>query len=164
VAGKIEQQIIDLINSSKIEIVTGVTNKDPGNWRIYIEDECFEISAVKMERSKDFDIMYFTKFGNHLPQILTSHKKIWSIFLQELRNRVEMIDPSESTEMIEIEIIITELATNYKITQNPEEWTKATGILFEVKDCYLITPKKMKELTETLNIKTDLGKLSDIMN
>lgn len=84
--------------------------------------------------------------------------------MQKLRNLAEIIDPSESTEMIEIEIIIAELAINYKITQNPEEWTKAAGILFEVKDCYLITPKKMKELTETLNIKTDLGKLSDIMS
>jgi hypothetical protein len=67
--------------------------------------------------------------------------------------------------MIEIGIIIEELSTNYKSTENPAEWIKATSMLLEVKEgYYLIPPKKMKELTENLHIKTELGKLSGIMS
>ncbi len=132
-------------------------------------DANFEIPATKMVKPTEFDIMYFTKLGKHLPSLLTASRSgikdtPWKIFVQELRNRAVMVDPSESTEMIEIGILIEELAINYKIAENPEEWTKATGLLLVVGDHYLIKLKKMKELAEDLNIKTDLGKLYDIIS
>jgi hypothetical protein len=67
--------------------------------------------------------------------------------------------------MIDIGIIIEELAINYKSTENPDEWSKGTRMLLEVKEgYYLIQPKKVRELAEELRIKTELGKLSDIMS
>jgi hypothetical protein len=165
------QQVKDILNSvSKVEIVKGVTNKDPGYWRIHIAGDLIEIPAANMKKCSEFETMYFTKFGHYLPSILTASKRgmkdtPWRIFLQILRRRAVIVDPSESTEMIEIGIIIEELATNYKSTENPSEWIKATNMLLEVKEgYYLILPTKIKELTETLHIKTELGKLSDIMS
>jgi len=165
------QHIKDILDSvSKVEIVKGVTNKDPGYWRFHIAGDLIEIPAVNLKKFSEFETMYFTKFGQYLPSILTASKRgmkdtPWRIFLQTLRRRAVIIDPSESTEMIEIEIIIEELATNYRSTENPAEWIKATRILLEVKEgYYLIQPKKMKELTEDLYIKTEVGKLSEIMS
>lgn len=61
--------------------------------------------------------------------------------------------------------IFKELATNYKSTENPAEWVKATKMLLEVKEgYYLIQPRKMKGLAEELRIKTEFGKLSVIMS
>ncbi len=121
------QQVKNILNSvSKVEIVKGVTNKDPGYWRIHMAGDLIEIPAANVIRCNEFETMYFTKFGNYLPSILTASKRgmkntPWRIFLQTLRHRAVIVDPSESTEMIEIGIIIEELATNYKSTENPDE-------------------------------------------
>jgi hypothetical protein len=156
------QQIKDILNSvSKVEIVKGVTNKDPGYWRIHIAGDLIEISSADMKKSSEFETMYFTKFGHYLPSILTASKRgmkdaPWIIFLQTLLRRAVIVDPSESTEMIEIGIIIEELATNYQSTEDPVEWIKATNVLLDVKEgYYLILPKKIKELAESLHIKTE---------
>jgi len=162
------QNILDSI--SKVEVVKGVTNKDPGYWRIYIAGDLIEIPAASMTKFNEFETMFFIKFGNYLPSILTASKRgvkdtPWRIFVQTLRRRAVIVDPAESTEMIEIGIIIEELAINYKSTENTDDWMKATKMLFELKEgYYLIKPKKMKELAEDLRIKTELGKLSDIMS
>jgi hypothetical protein len=167
---KERQQVIDILNSIyKVEIVTGITNKDPGYWRIHIAGDLIEISAANMKKSSEFETMYFTKFGHYLPSILTASKRgmkdtPWRIFLQILRRRAVLVDPSESTEMIEIGIIIEKLVS-YQTTEDPVEWIKATNVLLEVKEgYYLILPTRMKELIEDLHIKTELGKLSDIMS
>jgi hypothetical protein len=169
--GRLErQQIKDILNSvSKVEIVKGVTNKDPGYWRIYITGDLIEIPAASLKKSSEFETMYFTKFGHYLPSVLTASKRgmkdtPWRIFLQTLRRRAIIVDPSESTEMIEIGIIIEKLVS-YKTTEDPIEWIKASNVLLDVKEgYYLILPTRMKELIEDLHIKTELGKLSDIMS
>jgi hypothetical protein len=97
------QQVKDILNSvSKVEIVKGITNKDPGYWRIHIAGDLFEIPAANLKKFSEFETMYFTKFGNYLPSILTDSKRgtkdtPWRIFLQKLRRRAIMVDPSEST-------------------------------------------------------------------
>jgi hypothetical protein len=165
------QQIKNILDSiSKVEIVKGVVNKDPGYWRIHIAGDLIEISAASIKKFNEFETMCFTKFGNYLPSILTASKRgvkdtPWRAFVQTLRRRAVILEPSESTEMIEIGIIIEGLATNFEITEDPAEWIKATRMLLEVKEgYYLIQPSKMKEWAEDLHIKTELGKLSDIMN
>ncbi len=68
-----KKQIQGIINSvSKVEIVKGVTNKDPGYWRIYIAGNLIEISAASMKKFNEFETMFFTKFGNYIPSILTA--------------------------------------------------------------------------------------------
>jgi len=165
------QQIKDILNSvSKVEIVTGITNKDPGYWRFYISSNVFEIPAASLVKHDEFEIMYFTKFGDYLPAMLTTTKRgvketPWRAFVKALRIRAVMVDPMESTELIEIGIIIDEIASEYQPTTDPVEWIKGSHVMLEVKgEFYLITPKKMKELAEDLHIKTELGELSDIMS
>jgi len=165
------QQVKDILNLvSKVEIVKGITNKDPGYWWIHVAGDLIEIPAANLTKCSEFETMYFTKFGHYLPAILTASKRgmkdtPWRMFLQTLRRRAVLVDPSESTEMIEIGIIVEEFATNYRITEDSTEWIKGTSLLLEVKEgYYLITAKKIKELTENLHIKTELGKLSDIMS
>lgn len=166
-----KKQIKEILDSIfKVEIVKGVINKDPGYWRIHIAGDLIEISAASMKKYSEFETMFFTKFGNYLPSILTASKRgvkdtPWRIFVQTLRRKAVILEPSESTEMIEMGIIIEELAINYKTTEDPADWLKATRMLLEMKEgYYLIQPSKMKELAEDLHIKTELGKLSDIMS
>lgn len=164
-----ERQLIkDILNSvSKVEILTGIVDNDPGSWRIYISGAVFEIAAGKMKTPKEFETMYLTNFGNFLPASLTAAPKgvietPWRVFVKSLYNQAVKIAPEDSTAMIEIGVII-DILSGYKIAKNTDEWDKGSNLLLEHADYYLFASSKMTQLLQERNIKTDSGTIGKIM-
>lgn len=162
------KQINDILSSiSKVEILTGIVDSDPGSWRIHIGNIVFEIHAGKIKTYNEFETMYLSNFGNYLPGILTAAPRgvletPWRAFVTTLYKRAEKIAPEDSTAMIELGVIL-DILSGYRVTTDTTEWDRGSNLLLDHGDYYLLASSRMTQLLQDNNIKTDAGSLGKIM-
>jgi hypothetical protein len=162
------EQIKGILSSiSKVEILTGIVDNDPGSWRIHIDGAVFEIPSGKMKTHKEFETMFLSNFGDFLPAILTVVPKgvietPWRVFVKTLYNRAVKIAPEDSTAMIEIGIIL-DILSEYKRTVDTTEWDRGSNLLLESGEYYLISGSKLAKLLQDKGLKTDAGTIGKIM-
>lgn len=162
------KQIKDILNSiSKVEILTGIVDNDPGSWRIYIGGAVFEIPSGKMKTYKEFETMFLSNFGDFLPVSLTAAPKgvietPWRVFVKTLFRGAVKIAPEDSTAMIEIGII-SDILSGYRRTIDTVEWERGSNLLLEDGDYYLISGSKMAKILQDNSFKTDAGTIGKIM-
>jgi hypothetical protein len=164
------RQVKAIINSiSKVEILTGIVDNDPGSWRIYIDDAVFEIPSGKMKTHKEFETMFLSNFGDFLPASLTVVPKgvietPWRVFVKMLYNRAVKIAPEDSTAMIEIGIIL-DILSGYQKKSDTIEWNNNRNgkMLLDTGDYYLISGSNMAKISQDKNFKTDAGTIGKIM-
>lgn len=148
-------------NIDKVEILEGITDNDSGAWRFHMIGSVFEIPTSKIKTYKEFETMYLANFGKFITEALKL-PPVWKEFVQIQYRRAEKIAPEDSTAMIEIGIIL-DFLSGYRKTEDTIEWEKASNLLLDHGEYYLIAGKNMARILQDNNFKTDAGTIGKIM-
>lgn len=176
-----EADIITFQNAmKKVEKIRPANAKNGADWRFTFEVDgkvaVFQLQNKQIMYDKSaFEDLFKSHFGMYLPYELTrkpekGETSPWKKFMRYIELDCEEIDPTESIEWIECDILLDRIA-EFGRTTDGNLWidkTRSKNALLEKtvggKTYYLLKPEDVQQLIKDLKLATSIEVLGSVMN
>lgn len=164
----------------KIEKIRPSNAKTGAEWKFTMtvngKTAVFQISnSAIMNSHSGFEDLFKSNFGMYLPYNLTrlpepGEAKPWKKFMIYVEQFCEEVDPVESIEWIECDIVLEKIA-GFKVITDGSAWlnkSKAKNTLLKKTigtiTYYLLKPEDIQQLTKEMKISSTVATLGSVMN